>query len=242
VGREKVAREYLENEIRYDAEQRDHFHYLRTVALPILEALQSLEPLLHGSIARGDTSKNSDIDVIIPYQITEFQIVVPLSTLRYEPMERWIIQATPLAAVKGILIFSATPPFSVTFPLIPFYPREHEFYYFGGAVGFSDLKRDLLIRVPGVNKKLLFIEPTETGHNEYRITPENAMLIAKQLNIGVDTILERIRVLERRDKVGRTGIFKKRLLTPDESFGGVLKEISETNPASRRRITRKKVS
>jgi predicted nucleotidyltransferase len=241
VGREKVAREYLENEIRYDPEHWDHFNELRTIALPILEALQAFRPMLHGSIARGDTSKNSDIDVIIPSQITEFQIVVPLAALRYEPLERWIIQATPLAAVKGLLVFSATPPFSVTFPLIPFYPREHEFYYFGGAVGFDDLKRDLLIRVPGVSKKLLFIEPTATGHNEYRITPENATPIAKQLTIGVDTILERIRVLERRDKVGRTGIFKKRLLMPDESFGGVLKEISETEPASRRRITRKKV-
>jgi hypothetical protein len=242
VGREKVAHDYLENEVQYDSEHWDHFQYLRTTALPILEVLQAYTPLLHGSIARGDTSRNSDIDVIILYQITEFQIGVPLSGLRYEPLERWIIQATPLAAVKGVLIFSASPPFSITFPLIPFYPRERDFYSFGGAVGFTDLKSNLIIRVPGVNKKLLFIEPTEAGHKEYRITPENATLIAKQLNIGVDTVLERIRVLERRDKIGRTGIFKKRLLTPDESFGEVLKEINETNPASRRRISRKKIS
>lgn len=239
--REKIAHDYLENEVQYDSEHWDHFQYLRITTLPILEALQAYSPLLHGSIARGDTSKNSDIDVIVPYQVTEFQIGVSLSVLRYEPLERWIVQATPLAAVKGLLIFSATPPFSVTFPLIPFYPREQEFYFFGGTVGLADLQQDLGGRVPGVNKKLLFIEPTELGHNEYRITPENAPNIAKQLNIGIDTVLERIRVLERRDRVGRTGIFKKRLLTPDESFGEVLKEISETNPASRRRITRKKV-
>ncbi|MHA1359476.1 MAG: hypothetical protein ACTSQI_14800 [Candidatus Helarchaeota archaeon] len=61
------------------------------------------------------------------------------------------------------------------------------------------------------------------------------------LNIGIDMILERIRVLERRDQVGRTGIFKKRLLTPAESFGEVLREISASDPASRRRIKRKKI-
>ncbi|NVM30714.1 MAG: nucleotidyltransferase domain-containing protein [Candidatus Helarchaeota archaeon] len=239
--REKIAPEYLENEREYESDHWEHFQRLRAVARPVLEALRTLSPLLHGSIARGDISKTSDIDVIIPYQVSEFQINVAMNAINYEPAERWLVQATPLSAIKGVIVFSTSPELTITFPLIPFYPREHEFYHFGGALGFDDLAQDINIRVPGVDKQLLFIEPTEKGHEEYRVTTDNANLIAKILNISIDTILERIRVLERRNEKGRTGIFKKRLVKPSEAFGAVLKEIAETDPASRRRIKRKKI-
>lgn len=241
VVREKVAPEYLEDEREYEPEHWDHFHRLRTIAQPVLEALKTLTPLLHGSIARGDITKKSDIDVIIPRQVKEFQINVAMDSVRFDPSERWIVQATPLSAIKGVLVYSSLPELSVTFPLIPFYPREHEFYSFGGTLSSTELTQDINMRVPGVDKRLLFIEPTETGHREYRVTSDNASVIAKILNISIDTILERIRVLERRSEKGRTGIFKKRLLKPSEAFGAVLKEIAETDPASRRRIKRKKI-
>jgi predicted nucleotidyltransferase len=239
VVREKVAPEYLEQECQYSPEHWDLFQNLRSTAYAALKALQTFSPLIHGSIARGDISKTSDIDIIIPYQISEFQITGNLSD--YEPVERWIVQATPLAAIKGVIIFSVAPELSVTFPLVPFYPRENEFYTFGGVLGYQDLTHDIMKRVPGINKQLFFIDPTEKGHREYRVTSENASIIAKNLNISIDTIYERIRVLERRDKVGRTGIFKKRLLSPSEAFGEVLREISASDPASRRRIKRKKI-
>ncbi|MHA1130437.1 MAG: nucleotidyltransferase domain-containing protein [Candidatus Helarchaeota archaeon] len=238
--REKVAQEFLERVVEYDESHWDLFHELREIAYPIVETLKSFSPLLHGSIARGDISKTSDIDIILPEQVKEFQISVAMDTINYTPLERWLIQATPLSAIKGVLVY--TPTISVTFPLIPFYPREYEFYYFGGAVGFDDLLQKKDKRVPGINKQLLFIAPTENGHKEYRVTVDNANIIAKLLNINIDTIFERIRVLERRDSVGRTGVFKKRLLIPSESFGGVLQEIAATDPASRRRIKRKKIS
>lgn len=241
VVREKLAPEYLEGEVQYSPQQWDQFHALRAIACPVMEALQKYSPILHGSIARGDVSEKSDIDIILPYEIKEFQITFALQQLGYEPLERWLVQATPLSAIKGNILFSSDPELSITFPLIPFYPREYEFYYFGGAIRSKDLDENPVKRVPGVDKRLLFIQPTDKGHLEYRITSESAGSIAKVLNISIDTILERIRVLRRRDHVGRTGIFKKRLLTPTESFGGVLKQIAETNPASRRRIKRKKL-
>ena len=239
--REKVAPEYLEKEITYEESHWADFQQLRKLAFRFLNALKAFAPLLHGSIARGDITKKSDIDIIIPHQIKEFQISAVLDPINFLPIERWIVQATPLSAIKAVILFSSAPELTVTFPIIPFYPRENEFYHFGGTVGFEDLKKDLLIRVPGVNKQLMFIDPIETGHKEFRVTTENVSIIAKILSISVDTILERIRVLERRDQVGRTGIFKKRLLLPTESFGEVLREISATNPASRRRIKRKKI-
>ncbi|MHA1252480.1 MAG: nucleotidyltransferase domain-containing protein, partial [Candidatus Helarchaeota archaeon] len=68
-----------------------------------------------------------------------------------------------------------------------------------------------------------------------------ASVIAKKLKISIETVLERIRVLEHRDKVGRTGVFLKRMLRPDESFGEVLNQIKDSNPATRRRIRRKHI-
>jgi len=241
VVREKVAPEYLENEYEYTDDHWDHFHQLRTIAQPVLKALQPYSPLIHGSIARGDTTKKSDIDVIISHQVKEFQINLAMDSLNYTPSERWIVQATPLSAIKGVILFSISPELSVTFPLIPFYPREYEFYSFGGVLDTNSLKERINKRVPGVNKQLLFIEPTENGHKEYRVTSDNANIIAKILNISIDTVLERLRVLERRNEKGRTGIFKKRLVAPTEAFGEVLKKIAESDPASRRRIRRKKV-
>ena len=40
----------------------------------------------------------------------------------------------------------------------------------------------------------------------------------------------------RRDEVGRTGVFVKRELAPDESFEAVLADLAARNPAVRRRL------
>ncbi|MHA1359477.1 MAG: hypothetical protein ACTSQI_14805 [Candidatus Helarchaeota archaeon] len=121
--KEKVARHFLEGSIRYTEEHWALFQELRGNAYPILETLKSYAPLLHGSIARGDISKTSDIDVILPRQVKEFQISAAMDAIDYTPSERWLVQATPLSAIKGVLVY--TPTVSVTFPLIPFYPREY---------------------------------------------------------------------------------------------------------------------
>jgi predicted nucleotidyltransferase len=40
----------------------------------------------------------------------------------------------------------------------------------------------------------------------------------------------------KRDAVGRTGVFVKRELAPDETFELALKKLSDSNPAVRRRM------
>ncbi len=237
--REKVAPEYFFREVHYDKNHREIFSNKRKEAFQLLKALEKFNPLLHGSLARGDVHSSSDIDIIILSPINEFQLVRIFDQLEYRPIERWLVQATPLSAIKANITLDVDK--NITFPLIPFYPRENDFYLFGGAVQLADLVNDLLIRVPGVDKKLLFIQPIDEGHIEYRVTPENAKTVAKILNISIETIFERIRVLERRNEVGRTGMFIKRLLKPTESFGQVLNELERTSPASRRRIRRKKI-
>ena len=233
--REKVAKKHHEDIKIYSKEHWNLFFNFRKIAYKYLEILKDFHPIIHGSIVRGDIHKKSDVDIMFLNLINEYQI---LSVLDIEPTERWLVQATPLSAIKGVLIF---PEITISFPLIPLYPREEEFYRFGGLLTYEEIKNDLYKRISGVNKKLLFILPTENGHAELRVDTENASVIAKKLKISIETVLERIRVLEHRDKVGRTGVFLKRMLRPDESFGEVLNQIKDSNPATRRRIRRKHI-
>lgn len=232
--REKLASFAHKEVVLYDDEHWKLFKELRNITYNALDQLKFLYPVFHGSIARGDIHEKSDIDVAFLKPISEFKII---SNLNRDPMERWLIQATPLSAIKGVLIFDQ---YNVSFPLIPLYPQEEEFYKFGGSLSFTDIEDKKYKRIPGVNKKLLLIEPIDNGHIEIRITPKNAGRIAKILNVKIDTVLERIRVLERRNKVGRTGVFLKRIISPEESFGEVLSQLERSNPATRRRIKRKK--
>ncbi|MBD3228055.1 MAG: DNA polymerase subunit beta [Candidatus Lokiarchaeota archaeon] len=233
--KEKTAKIYHFDEKIYTEKHLKLFSDLRDTIYNKLELLSKLNALIYGSVARGDVHSKSDIDIAFLFPINEFKI---LNRLESKPLERWLVQATPLSAVKGLLIFYN---FNISFPIIPLYPREEEFYHFGGSLTFKDLKKDKLVRTPGVNKKLLYIKPTDIGHLETRITSQNANLVAKELNISIELVLERIRILERRDNVGRTGVFIKRKLSPTESFGQVLEQLKSNNPATRRRIKRKKI-
>ncbi len=235
--REKVAGEADFAKVRYDESHWNVLREKREKAKAIIETIPNLSPRVYGSIARGDVTPHSDIDIVIPYSIDEFQLLPVLEDLHAGPHPmREVVQATPLAALKAVITFS--DEISLTFPLVQLFPREHDFYKFGGSINLDSIRANT--RVPGINKKLMLVEPTVEGHSETRITRENAPSAAKLLDITVDTIYERIRVLERRDKVGRTGIFLKRSLGPDESFSEVLRDIESTNPSAKRRISREK--
>ena len=56
------------------------------------------------------------------------------------------------------------------------------------------------------------------------------------LGISVETVLDRVHALMKRDEVGRTGIFVKRELASDETFELALKRLAEENPAVRRKL------
>ena len=121
-----------------------------------MKVLTKFNVFIHGSVARGDVNKNSDIDFIIPSLINEFELIEPLDSIGISSFEeRKIIQATPLSAIKAVITLKEE--ISINFPLIPFYPREHEFYKFGGQLNYQELREDK--RVPGINKKLIFISP-----------------------------------------------------------------------------------
>ena len=142
-----------------------------------------------------------------------------------------MIQATPFYAVKGYIEVDERT--FVSFPLSKMRTVEREFYKFGGEATLEMLKRN--IRVPGVDKRLMLIEPTENGHVESSIIGQEER-VAKMLGISVETVFNRVHVLLRRDTVGRTGLFIEREISQDETFEVVLKRLADKNPALRRRL------
>ena len=58
--------------------------------------------------------------------------------------------------------------------------------------------------------------------------------MAKILDVSIEIVRERVRVLRRRDQVGRTGVFTLISVGPDEQFEAVLKRLTASKPEMRR--------
>jgi predicted nucleotidyltransferase len=206
---------------------------LREKATRIMTALESfrLHTLVHGSIARGDVNKNSDIDVFIAEQSSSFLVETALEKARMRVNARLLIQATPNYAMKAYIEVDERT--SVSSPLMHMRRVEREFYKFGGEVTLNQLK--VGTRVAGADKRLMLIEPTEKGHTESSIIGREESA-AKRLGVSAETVLDRVHALLKRDKVGRTGVFIKKQLVSDETFEMALKKLADENPAVRRRM------
>jgi predicted nucleotidyltransferase len=187
--------------------------------------------IVYGSLARGDVKRTSDIDVFIPSIYSSVIIEAILSRNGRQFISRQIIQATPSYAAKAYLFISEDRGYS--FPLVDLKVNEKEFYKFAGSNTYQQLKKGL--RVSGVDKRLMLIEPTKKGHLETPVIG-NEGRVAKMLGINLSTIRDRVRTLKRREKVGRTGVYLKRELSPEEAFGEVFVQLSRSRPAIRRRI------
>jgi predicted nucleotidyltransferase len=220
-------------EVTYDSERWNLLRTYRKKAARIVEALERrhLQAIVHGSIARGDVTKRSDIDVFLPDLPSSFQVETALEAAKMPVNARTVVQATPAYAMKAYIeIDEAT---TVSFPLMRMRKVEREFYRFSGELTLAQMRQDL--RVTGIDKRLMLIEPTEKGHVESGIIGREEQT-AKTLGIAVETVLDRVHALLKRDAVGRTGVFVKRELSPDETFEMALKRLAEENPAVRRRL------
>lgn len=220
-------------EVVYDEERWQLFKGLRTRALELMESLvkQGYNLIVHGSVARGDVSKGSDVDVFVPYVVPSYKIELALHDAKLEPMNREIVMATPWQLPKAHIYIEEDR--SITLPLVKPKQLELEFYFFGGAASIEQVKR--AIRVPGVDKRLMLIEPTSRGHIESPVMGREAE-VAKRVGVGLGIVRERVQVLTRREDVGHTGIFIQRALAPDESFEEVFKQLVESHPEMRVRL------
>jgi predicted nucleotidyltransferase len=143
----------------YEVERWNLLKEFRQKSKLIMEALKifHLEPIAHGSIARGDVNKKSDIDIFMPYQSSSFLVETALEKASISINKRLIVQATPTYAMKAYMEIGENT--SVSFPLMKMRKVEREFYRFGGEVTLENLRENM--RVFGVDKRLMLIEPTK---------------------------------------------------------------------------------
>jgi len=234
MPREKpVRRDTGSREVIYSRHHWWLLSSLRRRAIEIMLALEreGLDPIVHGSLSRGDVSPHSDIDIYIPRVVPSFTVEMALERGGYSIVERELVQATPFHAVKAHIHLPDNVV--VTFPLTNPAPIELEFYRFGGSLNREGLQANR--RVPGVDKRLMLIEPTEEGHIETPVAG-NETLTAKKVGVSLKIVQERVKVLMRRDEVGRTGVYLKRQLAPHHTFESLLKSISDRDPVVRRRL------
>jgi predicted nucleotidyltransferase len=219
-------------EVAYDARRWDLLRRLREKAMQITEALERthLESIVHGSLARGDVNAKSDIDIFVPCNASSFNVEMALEKAGIRANKRQVIQATPTYAMKAYIQVDENS--GVSFPLMNMRKVEREFYKFGGEATLEILRNNL--RVAGVDKRLMLIVPTDKGHKENTIIGQEEHA-AKLLKISVETVLDRVHTLMRRDRIGRTGVFINMELAEDETFEMALKRLADQNPAVRRR-------
>jgi uncharacterized protein len=229
----KPTRQGEYREVTYSSARWEQLRALREKAVWVMSALDAfhLQSLTHGSIARGDVKAGSDVDVFIPEVQNSFQVETALEKAKIPTNTRLIVQATPNYAMKAHIEIDETT--TVSFPLMEMRRVEREFYRFGGEINLTQLKAN--VRVAGVDKRLMLIEPTEKGHVESSVVGREESS-AKILGVSAETVLDRVRALTRRDMIGRTGVFVKQEVTSDETFELALKKLSDLNPAVRRRM------
>jgi len=226
MGRTKVKQNVLRRVV-YTPERFEIFREMRKLALEVAGVLPE-DAIIFGSIARGDVRKDSDIEFLV------FDYSVELENLidaRFGIMAKNISMATPNALIKGKI--TTMNGVEITFPLVKMKRHDFEFYKFGGSIGVHELRYRSDLRVPGVNKQLLLIQPCADGHEEMSILGiENA--VASMLGISVETVMERVRVLMRRDAVGRTGVYLNMVLEREDAFGTALMSMAHRDPVVRR--------
>jgi predicted nucleotidyltransferase len=209
----------------------------RTISIFGVLATWGNSALVHGSVARGDVDEKSDIDILIRTGVSTQLVEAQLASSGISPYSREITQATPKHSPKAHIYLDPERTGSITIPLSEFRRLEFEFYKFGGTANIEDLKRG--IRRPGCTKRLTLIQPTDNGHIESSIVGRESE-VARLLSVSSDIVRERIRVLTRRDTIGRTGIFLRLVVPEGASFEEVLKSEAESNPALRRTLRGRK--
>ncbi len=229
----KPLKRFEYREVTYGEQHWKLLKALRDKTTEIMECLQTYKivSIAHGSIARGDITPKSDMDVFVSNPPSSFLLENALETCGFSTNRRLVVQATPSYAMKGYIEIDEQR--SISFPLMKLRSVERDFYKFGGEANLAVLKRKQ--RVRGVDKRLMLIEPTSTGHRESTIV-DREQTVANRLGVSIETVLDRVHALLRRDKVGRTGVFIEKELSADEPFEMVLKELADQNPAVRRRL------
>jgi len=139
--------------------------------------------------------------------------------------------ATPHDSIKLYIFLSELE--TIALPLSKLNKNMMEFYDFGGKLNYDQLNSEL--RVVGIDKRLVLIKPNPNGHKEISVIGNEAN-VAKEVGISIDTVNERKKVLLRREKFGRTGVFLKRQLQINETTEEVLKQLADKKSIIRKKL------
>lgn len=179
----------------------------RSLAIKMLKTLSSCEiidAVVHGSVARGDVDENSDVDIALlrPYSPSLLELCIEREG--YNIYSKRIVMPTPIHTPKLYIYLDPFEELVISDPLVDMLPIEIEFYKFSGMLEYNDLMKD--VRVAGVNKNLMLIEPTEDGHLETPVIG-NEGYVAKRLGVSMIVVLDRVEALTKRVREGHTGLF-----------------------------------
>lgn len=232
MKKERIQREIYTSVIYSD----DHWELLKSKRKRAIELLEmfsneSVKPYIYGSIARGNVHLDSDIDIIFLQQISTFKIELILHNNGYDQLFREIIMATPKDSIKLYIYLNELE--TITIPITKLDKNSIEFYDFGGKIKCQGLKSS--IRVPGIDKRLILIKPNKVGHTEYSIIGREH-LASKEVNVSLKTINERKKVLLKREKKGKTGVFLKKEIGLNQTTEEVLKLLANSNKIIRKKL------
>lgn len=227
--REKVERHVSDRRVVYDERRWTLLEELRQRAASVQRVIPG-NSLTYGSVARGDVTPASDVDVVLIDPVPSYAIELALSD-GFTVAERRLTIASPNSVPKANI--ELTDGTNVSWPLLPQRDREEGFYSFGGAIDATSAPPRQ--RVPGVSKRLLLVEPDVEGHRETSVIGAEVEA-SRALGLSLDVVAERVRVLSRRDRIGRTGVFMSIVLDEGTTFEQELGSISDTTPAVRRQM------
>lgn len=177
---------------------------LRAEAVDLLGVLEKngIRGVVVGSVARGDVHFGSDIDVFVGSGTRYFELENVLLDNGYRIMEVRVVRATPLSGLNIVYYLGARVHVVLRAEVRGL--EEEEFTRYAGSLDLNGLRGGR--RVPGVNKQLLFIEPTSYGHLEWSIIG-NEREAASRLGISLRTVMSRVEHRLRRYRGGRRGLF-----------------------------------
>lgn len=231
----------LKGNIREVVYTKEHWNLLKLKRKRGLELLKALDrcgvkhAALHGSVARGDVEIRSDVDIALLYPYAPSIVMPCLERYGYEVYSAVIVQPTPIHTPKIYLYLDPLEELILSIPLAELEAVEIEFYRFSGMLMLSELELDK--RVPGVNKRLMLIEPTNVGHREIPVVG-NEGYVAKKLGVSMSVVLDRVRALTRRSFEGHTGLFIEFEIPPNISIEEAIDRLCMENRLFRQRVSR----
>ena len=222
----KIEKPGTRRVVYYTEDRWRIFKEKRIEAYRLLKILKNYQPIIYGSIARGDVNKDSDIDIVL-LNTTSYSIVrYVLESEGYKIFNLELVQATPKTTPRLCIYLDIEEKICISVPLSKLQKNEEEFYKYSGMLTYDDIVKNMYIRVPGVDKRLMLIIPTDFGHIEESIIGREYE-VSKILNVDPSIIFEREKMLIKRSEKGRTGLYIRISINPEDSVEEVVRRILE---------------